>query len=299
MKLKLTMLFLSFSFSLLSQIKVSNKKHTALIFEGNIESAIVSSPNYSFEYNEVKPSNIALIKALNTKVEETTLIVQTTNGVLFNLDVKYNPKSENIVNISDSLGVKLKGKEKYSTELERNIFSNIPLEEKKEIKGSIKENDYTIGNVVINDRINATIPCEFCQKVLQQKKGILKVLDIKYDVTIRFKNVFYNPDKLYFIVSIENKSNSNYHLNYIKSYISSGKDNVLATSQYLEVYPVQIYNSNGIIESKSERNFVFVYDLFTIDKNKSLVFEVNERNGERNLFLSVPNNIINNPRILK
>jgi len=295
-KAKLTIIFLFFSLSLLSQIKVSDKKHTTLVFESSIESAIVSSENYSLEYNESKPSPVALIKALKNKAEETTLIVQTTNGVLFNLNVRYSPNPENIVNVNDSLGVNIKRKTNYSSESD---VTSLKEKEEKEIKGSIKENDYTIGNVVINDRINSSIPCEFCEIVLKKKKGVKRILDTKYNIVIQFKNVFYSKDKLYFIVSIKNKSNSDYHLNYIKSYISSGKNNVLATSQYLEVYPIQIYNSSGTVESSDEKNFVFVYDLFTIDKSKSLVFEVNERNGERNLFLSVPDYIINNPKILK
>jgi len=296
-KTKLTITFLFFSLSLLSQIKVSDKKHTTLVFESSIESAIVSSDNYSLEYNEAKPSPVALIKALKNKAEETTLIVQTTKGVIFNLNVKYNSNPENIVNVNDSLGVNIKMKANYSSDSEVTLLTE--KNEEKEIKGSIKENDYTIGNVVINDRINSAIPCEFCEIALKKKKGVKRILDSKYSITIQFKNVFYHKDKLYFIVSIKNRSNSNYHLNYIKSYISSGKNNVLATSQYLEVYPIQIYNSNGTIEFSAERDFVFVYDLFTIDKNKTLVFEVNERNGERNLLLSVPDYIINNPKVLK
>ena len=102
---KYTLLLLLFSFSLKGQeIKVNEKKHLTLIFESMIVSGIVSSDDYTFEYNENEPDNMALIKANSVNSEETSLIVKTENGTIFNINVVYGKEIKNIIKIHDSLG---------------------------------------------------------------------------------------------------------------------------------------------------------------------------------------------------
>ncbi len=96
------------------------------------------------------------------------------------------------------------------------------------------------------------------------------------------------------MISIINNSNIDYNINYIKSYVKQSKEKA-SSNQYLEKNPIQIFNSNREIPAASNRKFIFVYDQFTIDKNKTFVFELNEANGERNQTLYINNFIINNP----
>lgn len=295
-----------FSFSIKAQeIKVNEKKHLTLLFESNIISGIVSSDDFVFEYNEDEPDNMALIKAKKSTAEETSLIVKTENGTIFNINVFYGINKKNIIQISDSLGVK-------SKPLSKSIDPKVSLKEKKNIeskessassnekvKNSLRENDYTIGNTVINDSENKEIDCPECDKIIKSQKSIKRILDETYKVRVQLNNIYYSNNKLFFVIDIKNESDLDYNLNYIKSYVDMGNENQSTSTQYLEKNPILIYNSNRTIPGNTQRRFVFVYDQFSIDNNKKLTFEVNESNGERNLSLKIPHFLINNPRKIK
>lgn len=295
------LLFFVFAVGTAQNIKVNNKKHTVLVFESNIASGIVSNDDFSFEYNESTPDNIALLKANKSKAEETSLVIKTSNGTIFNFTVSYGDSEDNILRILDTDGINTKSLKTVSSSGTNVVSKN---EEKQnntstEVNASIKENDYTIGDIVINDMINNEIDCPECVKVLNDKKSIKRILDENYKVKIQLNNIYYSNNKLYFLLNFINESDLDYNLNYIKSYVSTGNDSKATSSQYLEKYPALIYNSNRTIPGGTERQFVFVYEQFTIDNNKKFVFEVNENNGERNLFLKIPHFLINNPKKLK
>ncbi len=323
MKIKsILILVLLNSFAIYAQeIKVKDNKHIILLFESNIESGIVSNDDYTFEYNADKPDNIGLLKAKKKTAEETSLIVKTLNGTIFNMNISYGQSKDNIIKIMDTLGYnpmkktnpkksvpqKVKNtKDVKSTKVtEKSPIKEVVIEDQdqeetaEEVQESLKENDYTVGNLTINDKVNNALECIECQRILNMRKGIKRIVDEKYKIKAQLNNVFYNNNKLYVQINFINDSDLDYNINYIKSYISTGNDNKATSTQYLEKYPIQIYNSNRTIAGGSERKFVFVYDQFTIDNNKAIIFEVNEDNGERNLFLHVPHFLINNPRKLK
>lgn len=291
---KYTLLLLLFSFSLKGQeIKVNEKKHLTLIFESMIVSGIVSSDDYTFEYNENEPDNMALIKANSVNSEETSLIVKTENGTIFNINVVYGKEIKNIIKIHDSLGFN-SGSTKIS---EKTI--NDSSDDKSSIKSSLKENDYIIGNTIINDNVNNTFSCLECETMIKKSKGIKRISDENFNIKFQLYNIFYFKNKLYILLSIENNSKLNYNINYIKSYINTNNENKSSSSQYLEINPVSIFNSNKTIYGESNRKYLFIYDQFSIDNNKKVTFELNEKNGERNIFLSIPHYLINNPKKIK
>jgi hypothetical protein len=291
----LTLIFLLLlPFFLNSQIKVGDKKYTTLIFESNIISGIVSNNDFDFEFNEDSPENMALLKAKNKLAEDTSLIVKTENGTVFNINLVYGTNEKNIQIIPDSLGVKLNINYKKGT-----IKENDAVESNKsigEINKNIKENDYKIGNTVINDSENKKIKCYECENLIKNNHSVKRVFDKLYNITIKFNNVYYLNNKLYFVLTFKNESDLDYSFNYIKSYIETGNENRVSSAQYLEKNPILIYNLTRTIVGKSEKKFVFVYDQFSIDNNKKLTFEINENNGERNLVLEIPHFFINSPK---
>lgn len=292
--------FLKFIF-LLSQIcnaqdiTVSNKKFSTLIFSNNIVSGLIGNEDYIFEFDKENPDNIALLKANSSQSNETSLIIKTEDGSIFNLNVKYDKDSKNIQIIHDSLGINYKKRKSDDIYVSSSLNISKPSNDKESIKTSVRENDYTIGNTTINDSENNSVNCDHCSKLLDKSKGIKRVSDTSYNITTQLYNLFYFDKKLYFILNIENTSNIDYNLNYIKSFIDIKEQSRSSSTQYLEKNPVSIFNSNRTIKANSNRKFVFVYEQFTVDKNKGLTFEINESNGERNLSLTIPAFIINNP----
>lgn len=286
----LTILFIYFfpfvSFS--QDIKVNEKKYLTLLFDSNINSAITSNDDdYILEYNKNEPDNMALVKAKKKNVNDSSIIIKTENGTIFNVNIQYGFEKRNVLEIPDSLGTQ--------TKKEKAIITKTKGKETK-IVNTIRENDYTIGNITINDMETAKVECNECDKILKSNKSIKRINDEKYKIKIQLNNIYYDNNKLYFILNFVNESDLDYNLNYIKSYVDTGNENKSSSTQYLEKNPILIYNSNRTIPGNSTRKIVFVYEQFSIDNNKKLTFEVNENNGERNLFLKIPHFLINNPR---
>jgi hypothetical protein len=298
---KVNYLFVFFTFPLFlfaQDIKVNEKKFTTLLFESNIISGVVGNEDFVFEFNPDGTDNMALLKAAKKNPEETSLVVKTENGTIFNVNVFYGAENKNIIYIKDTLGMNIKTKVK---EFKKNV--SVPEEKNNENisseKTNIREDDYTIGNSVLNDNENKSVDCPECIKMIKNPKSIKRIFDEKYNVKAQLNDVYYSNNKLYFVVNFMNSSDLDYSFNYIKSYIDTNNDNRTATSQYLEKNPLFIYNAYRTIQGNNEKVLIFVYEQFSIDNNKKLVFEINESNGERNLLLKVPHYLINNPKKMK
>lgn len=278
-------------------IKASEKKFTTLLFESNIVSGIVGNEDFIFEYNVEEPDNIALLKASNRNASETSLVVKTENGTIFNLNIVYGTENKNIVRISDTLGVSMKVKKNNVTT--KNTSKSNENNSEEQIKRNIREDDYTIGNTTLNDNENNQVECQECENILKSKKSIKRVFDENYEVKAQINDIYYFQNKLYFVINFINESDLDYSFNYIKSYIDTNNDSRASTTQYLEKNPLFIYNTNRTIRGGTSRVLIFVYDQFSIDNNKKIVFEINESNGERNLSLKVPHYLVNNPKQYK
>lgn len=298
----LLLVFITFyNLGFAQDIKVNDKKFTTLLFQSNIISGIIGNEDYIFEYNQEEPDTMALLKATKKNPEETSLVIKTENGTIFNINLSFGSEKKNIIVINDTLGIQTKSKTEIKSivvEQGTETVTNKTVPNSN-IKKSVKENDYTIGNTTINDNENLNVECEICASLIKSTKTIKRVYDEVFDVKIQLNDVFYSDSKLYYILNFQNNSAIDYNLNYIKSYVDTKNDNQSASAQYLEKNPILIYNSNRTIPAKSNRIFVFVYEQFSIDNNKKLTFEVNESNGERNLSLKVPHFLINNPNKIK
>ncbi|MFK7102230.1 DUF4138 domain-containing protein [Flavobacterium oreochromis] len=282
-------LFLSCTSVNAQEIKVNENKFITILFDSNITQGAIGNDDFILEYSEDSSENIALVKANSKNAKSTNLVIKTQAGYLYNIDLNYgNPEKNSIVFGADA-GLKI-GNVKP-------IVSN-NTGASTAVKSNVKENDYTIGETVINESyINND--CSNCAKILEEKKIIKRITTDAYSMNIQLENLFYSENKLYLVVTIHNGSNIDYNINYIKTYLSQGKDSKVATSQYLEKNPINIYNTKRTIKGLSSQKMIFIYDQFTIDDNKNLIFELNESNGERNLFLKIPSFIINKPFNIK
>ena len=286
-------------------LKINENKFVSIVFDSNIIQGAVGSKDYTFEYNPDGTENVALIKANKKDARETNLIVKTVNGMLYNINIEYGSEAKNIIKFNQSDGMNLNGSSSSisvstvgpQNENTKNT-TNTTNTTASTVKTNIRENDYTIGNTVINDAENSPKECTFCDKLLKVGKYIKRINSSNYGIKLDLENVCYLDSKLYISINIINKSSIDFNLNYIKSYVKQSKETA-SSNQYLEKNPVEIYNASRKIKSNSERKIIFIYDQFTIDENKSLVFELNEANGERNQMLFIPNYIINNPLHLK
>lgn len=288
MKISIIALFFC-AFATAQTLKVNENKLVSVVFDSNIIQGAVGNDDYNFNFNPEGTESVALLQATKKGAKPSNLVVKTSNGILYNINIEYSLDSQNIVRIEQSQGIKLTN----STAESPNTLQN-GADDKSNIKRSIRENDYTIGNTVINDAVNKQQDCGLCDKIFAIGKNVKRINSTNYNIKLDLENVAYSEGKVYVSINIINNSNIDYNINYIKSYVKQSKEKA-SSNQYLEKNPIQIFNSNREIPAASNRKFIFVYDQFTIDKNKSFVFELNEANGERNQTLYINNFIINNP----
>lgn len=288
MKISIIALFFCV-FATAQTLKVNENKLVSVVFDSNIIQGAVGNDDYNFNFNPEGTESVALLQATKKGAKPSNLVVKTSNGILYNINIEYSLDSQNIVRIEQSQGIKLTNSTAQSPTTAQNI-----ADDKSNIKRSIRENDYTIGNTVINDAVNKQQDCGLCDKIFAIGKNVKRINSTNYNIKLDLENVAYSEGKVYVSINIINNSNIDYNINYIKSYVKQSKEKA-SSNQYLEKNPIQIFNSNREIPAASNRKFIFVYDQFTIDKNKSFVFELNEANGERNQTLYINNFIINNP----
>ena len=287
MKIKFLLFFICLQLNA-QTLKVNENRFLSIVFDSNISQGVLGNNDYIFEFNTDGTEKVALLKAGKKEAKPSNLIIKTVDGFLYNINLEYGQDSKNIIKLSQSEGMNLNPSAINSAD------PGGVDKPQSNAKINIRENDYTIGNTIINDAESSSKDCDYCAKILKLGKKIKRINSINYNVKLDLENVTYFDNKIFISINIINKSNIDFNINYIKSYIKQSKETA-SSNQYLEKNPLEIFNASRVIKTGAEHKIIFIYDQFTIDKNKSLVFELNEANGERNQTLFIPNYIINNP----
>lgn len=124
--------------------------------------------------------------------------------------------------------------------------------------------------------------------LLKYKK--LKVIDnyTAQKIKASLYNVLISGDSLFFRLHVDNRSNINFDVDFIRFYIRDVKTAKRTVTQEQELYPLQ---SLGLeikeIPAKGEASYVFVLPKFPLPKSRALYIEVYEKSGARHLYLKM------------
>ncbi|WP_165870341.1 DUF4138 domain-containing protein [Albibacterium bauzanense] len=100
---------------------------------------------------------------------------------------------------------------------------------------------------------------------------------------------------LYYKVKIENRSNINYDIDFIRFYVRDLETAKRTVTQERELETVHSYGTgNNTVEGQHSEQYVFALDKFPITKDKALIMEVYEKNGGRHLYLKAKQSDIEN-----
>jgi hypothetical protein len=94
---------------------------------------------------------------------------------------------------------------------------------------------------------------------------------------------------------LKNNSTLDYDINYLNWYLNSQNKKRNTTSQSIIYKYKYSYNFPKKIEAGQSKEVVFIFDKFSINEKKILVVELTEINGEREVYLEIPNAYILNP----
>lgn len=113
------------------------------------------------------------------------------------------------------------------------------------------------------------------------------------------KEVYVGKGKIYVLLEIKNKTNFNYDVesvSFITTPIQKGNRQVEVEEK---IFAPVWSNQPEQFEKKSTKKLVYVFDKFNISDNKTLLFIMNEIDGERTLILEVKPQYIINANIIR
>lgn len=315
--MKLTILLFLFSIPALCQdsdtIEIAGDKTTQILFPADILDK--DTGNKAFEIlsptgNYINPRILKLYYA-GTKIDysfESNLQVETVDGYIYDFvitNVK-NPKkttysikeTQAITNIKGSYKP-LMGKEAISSKKVYNLFSN----ESKKPKDSIGTKNPD-DNLYYNDK--EIFLRNICQELAYTKSQYsrFKSVAISQNIELSIKGIYSNRNELYFVFNLKNHGTQSFDIkkwsvyksstelaNTLRTGVPSGKEVI----QPLPYEPEYIHNLTKRIAPKSEASFTLVLSKFTIAKNKAVYFDIDELNGERDIYLPIFYKKINYP----
>lgn len=242
-------------------LAVTFYKTTNLIFPYAIKSVDRGSKDIlAQKANDV--DNVLQIKAAKLDFEETNLTVITADGKLYSYILNY-VECPSVLNI-------LVGNKEHLNPL---VFFS---------ENSINE-----------ARMQAD-----AEKIFKAKKTVRGVKDNLSGINLRLEGIYINGEVMYFRIKINNQSNIDYDIKQLRFFIIDQKKSKRTATQELEIRPLHKYSDTSVVAGKSKRVLVYAVPKFTIPDKKYLAIQLMEKNGGRNLELSVHNKTIVRARLI-
>jgi conjugative transposon TraN protein len=236
-------------------LQITTNKTTNLIFPYAIKSVDRGSADVLAQKAK-GVENILLVKAGRENFSETNLSVITADGKLYSFMLDYIT-SPSVINIS---------------------FNADTINTKGSVFVKSLYNDAAIG-------IDA-------ERILNEKKTIRAVRDYRYEVMFALKGIYIKNDVIFFKIEVANNSNINYDVDMLRFFIRDERKSKRTATQEVEMQPVYVEGDTSTIKGDSKNVIVFALPKFTIPEKKYLAVQLMERNGGRNLQLSVRNRTI-------
>jgi conjugative transposon TraN protein len=107
------------------------------------------------------------------------------------------------------------------------------------------------------------------------------------DMKVILNGIYQMDDLVWFRIVIKNRSDIDYKPTFIKFSIRDKIIGKRTAFQELE-FPFCWSNRVKLVPGKRKETYVFTFPSFTISKQKKLVFQMEEKNGERTIILEIP-----------
>lgn len=236
-------------------LEIAWNKTTSLIFPEVIKN--VDRGSRDILAQKVKGvENIIQLKAGKTDFPETNLTIITGEGKLYHFIVNYaNHPEELIIEI---------GKPETAN--------------KKP--------------VIFNSTLTESQLSQYSSSIIASAKKGKMVSQSKYKVSLALMGIYIKDDAIFYHLQLENRSNIDYDIDFLKFYIRDKKRLKRTATQETEVMPIYVHGDDSAIKSNSGLDLVYVLKKFTIPNARYLAIELYEKNGGRQLDLIVKNRMI-------
>ena len=263
-------------------INVNIYTSTQLIFPTSIDKIKISSKD-AFIIHE-KDDNIVILQSKTTLegFSNSNVFITTIDKLYYNFLITYkeNVKSSFFIKEHQSLNY---NEDEY-------LLNNDTIKSKKRSE-KLKSNKKNVFNK------NETI-----EKILKDKYVLKKAYVNEEDIKFQMCNNYYYNNKSYYKVYIENKSNLDYDIKFLKFRIETLEKNSKKSIITKEIFESD-YKIHGDIEKTimpgEKKYLVFEFNKLTLNKKEYFSIEFKEKGGNRDAILSLPSYITNDPHLLK
>lgn len=248
-------------------IYANNYNNTALFFPSEVTRGIVGATNFTFSYNLDMPQSFGLLKASPGK--HSNLLVLTEDGSIYSYILSYReklPVYNYFISTEKSIG---------------NLFKNdsLALSIHKKIKDEVYVKNGSISR-------KETYYRNLCSFYLRSSSGNIET-EREQGIKLRVEEIHYHRNEAYFIFSLENNSQINFEISYLKLYLIRGNKKRNASYQKLKKVPVFLYRVPKKVLPGQKQRFVLVFEKFTMGDNGRIGVELREKNGSRFLHMNL------------
>jgi len=208
--------------------------------------------------------NVLKLKAARKDFTSSNMHVFTSDGKIYAFDICFSPSP--VYTTFDLRKLSLSEKPDGARENSNIILSNTPFDD-SQIQSIISDIDTS--------------------------KPFLSKKSRKYLMTLQLKTIHTRGDFIFLGFVIKNKSDLSYPIDFVRTYITDQQKIKRASNQENEILPV-FKDTTSLIDGHSKIQYVLAIPRFTLADYKQFRIELFEKNGARNLVLS-----INNRQLLK
>jgi conjugative transposon TraN protein len=143
-----------------------------------------------------------------------------------------------------------------------------------------------------NTRLNESELTTTAQKIIQRGQKVKHRGSKKYNMTFALRSLYIKQDLLFLNLRIQNKTNINYDIDFIKFYVRDKEKTKRTAIQEIEITPLYTYtpenptalqSATTTILGQKIQDQVITLQKLTIPNSKVLEIEIYEKNGSRNL----------------
>lgn len=246
------------------ELEITFNKTTSVVFPTVIKSVDRGSKDILAQKAK-GVENILQLKAARHGFPQTNLTVITSDGSIHQFTVDYtNEPATLVINIDAN-------QEEERTTPQKLIFQTDMSETEME---------------------------NYALEIINAKRSIRFVNESQYRIRLALRGIYIRDNVIFYHFRIDNRSNINYDVDFLRFYIQDRQKVKRTASQEVGITPVYVFGETDNIKGQTTEDVVYALEKFTIPDAKRLVIEMFEKNGGRNLSLSIRNNTIVNARLV-
>ena len=290
-----------------------------LVFPNEIDFTVLGDPynfvEVPFDKKGSKYGNLIIglqfSLSSNEQSASTNYSVITKDGTIYDFQLHLDQNATNsTMRIKPGMGtMNIKGNPPRAPKLEQALRmaeekdSILPPEHYYKEHGPKKKKDdteaYTRDQQPLTQELYDSDKDEYIRRKCyynQFNKGsIVRYFSRKDNIFLWLKEVYYDHNELYLLFRLDNEETIDYDVKLIRTSIGTNYRKS-SSNQKTPFPPDHRYKIPNRVKGNTSNHFFLVFDKFTLDKNKNLIVQLDEINGNRNITLEIDRNQINRPK---